>query len=176
MIFLANDGELEGLWAAFYRLVLNQARTWITSETPLDTWIGHSVSVWWSSTAKWNRGKITGINADHNELHVDYGDDYDETLRLQETKLRFFNLNADEFWIGEKIDVKWDGEHEWYPATVDTVLPDNRIKVKYADDSPEELASESHCFYFISDRVDRVHEFISRICNAILNKHSLPLA
>ena len=68
----------------------------------------------WSSTAKWNRGRITGINPQDNEVHIDYGDDYDETLRLQESTLRFFNSAPNRWWLDEKIDVKWDGEHEWY--------------------------------------------------------------
>jgi len=169
--------KLEGIWEAFYTLAVNRAKSWIHSEIPIESWIGHSVSVWWSSTAKWNRGRITGINPQDNEVHIDYGDDYDETLRLQESTLRFFNAAPNRWWLEEKIDVKWDGEHEWYPASVDSVVGDgeNHIKVKYSDSSKEDISIDSHCFYFIQDKVDRVHPFISHLCLAILNKKNLPL-
>jgi len=169
--------KLEGDWAVFYELAMNQAKNWITSVLPLENWIGHSVSVWWSSTSKWNRGRVTGVNPELNEINVDYGDDYDETLRLSETTLRFFNSAPDNWWLDEKLDVKWDGEHEWYAASVDSIAEhsENKIVVQYADGSKEDISIDSFCFYFIQDRVDRVHEFISHLCNAILNKHPLPI-
>ena len=45
-----------------------------------------------------------------------------------------------------------------YPASVDSVVGDgeNHIKVKYSDSSKEDISIDSHCFYFIQDKVDRV--------------------
>lgn len=173
------DGELEDEWVEFHRLCLEQVRTWINMRVPPNIWVNHSVSVWWSSTGKWNRGRIQSIvhNENDSELNVDYGCDYDEWLKLSDTVLKFTDFQPEEWWIDQTFDVKWDGEHEWYTARVDSVK-DYCVSLCYTDGSKEEInVNDVQCFYFAEDRseIGQVHENISKLIEAILNNSSLPI-
>merc|ERR1712157_463429 len=134
------DGELKDEWVEFHRLCLERVRLWINMKVPPDIWVNHSVSVWWSSTGKWNRGRIQSIirNETDSELNVDYGCDYDEWLKLNDTVLKFTDFQPETWWIHQDLDVKWDGKFEWYSAKVNSVK-DDQVGLLYSDGSQEEI-------------------------------------
>jgi len=60
-----------------------------------------------------------------------------------------------DWWIGKTLDIKWDGAHEWYEATIEE-RNGEEIVVRYADKSTEKLMSSQQVSYFALDRVKQL--------------------
>lgn len=144
------EKKTDSVWKQLREKASEQARKWMNSPKPIPQWLYQTVSVLWGTDKTWNKGQIVEI--DNNEMNISYVSDYSETLTANDTTFRFEKHAPQDWWIGKTLDIKWDGAHEWYEATIEE-RNGEEIVVRYADQSTEKLISSQQVSYFALDRV-----------------------
>ncbi len=107
---------------------------------------GDEIEVYWNGDDKWYPAEITIVRGD--VLMVEYWDnddrhrqlctrDFNKMPDLHDRVLAFRKLKdraqpQDELFVGRRVEVWWNGDNAWYPATVKQVTDDN-VRVQYDD-------------------------------------------
>lgn len=147
--------KLDSVWRQLQNKAREQARKWINSSVPIPQWMHQTVSILWGTDKTWNKGHI--VEVAEPEMSVSYVSDYTEVLTASDTTFRFEPHAPQDWWIGKTLDVKWDGAHEWYEATIEEVNG-QEIIVRYGDQSTEKLIMNQQISYFALDRVKNLYE------------------
>jgi hypothetical protein len=64
---------------------------------------------------RWFKAKIIDVDGDQVEVHyANFGDKWDEWVGPERTR----PYQPAQFAEGDKVEVQWDRDHKWYPATV----------------------------------------------------------
>ena len=75
--------------------------------------IGQRVEV--ESKGKWYRAKIIDVDSDQAQIHyAGYGDNWNEWVGPE----RMRPYQPAQFAAGDKVEVEWNQDHKWYPATI----------------------------------------------------------
>jgi hypothetical protein len=68
------------------------------------------------SKGKWYKAQIIDVDGDQVEVHfAGFDDSWNEWVGPERTR----PYSPAQFAQGDKVEVQWDKDHEWYPATVD---------------------------------------------------------
>jgi len=153
IVSMLAEKKTDSVWKTLRDKASTQARRWMNAMKPQSQWLYQTVSVLWGTDKTWNKGQIVEIEGD--EIGVSYVSDYTETLTASDTNFRFEAHAPQDWWIGKTLDIKWDGAHEWYEATIEE-LNGEEIVVRYADKSTEKLISSQQLSYFALDRVKQL--------------------
>jgi len=172
---MAKHSLTEGtVWKQLYEKSIIQARKWMNSSRAVPQWLNQPISVLWKSDKSWNEGRISEIQ--DGQINVTYMEDYSELLNVDSNlQFRFEKMKPEEWWIGEKLDVKWDGKYEWYEGIIES-LDSGKVNVRYLDNSAESLDLEKHVHYFSMDRSADVFQMTTKLFEDLLKPPALKIA
>lgn len=105
---------------------------WVEEETTPR--VGQRIEVWWKD--RWYKGKIIDVDGDQVEVHfVGFEHKWDEWVGPD----RIRPYQPAQFAEGDRVDVQWQRDKKWYPATVQKAWYGLHL-IKYDDDdsSPNE--------------------------------------
>jgi hypothetical protein len=82
-------------------------------EDELTPRVGQRVEV--ESKGRWYRAKIIDVDGDQTQVHyAGYGDDWNEWVGPE----RLRPYQPAQFAAGDKVEVEWNQDKKWYPATI----------------------------------------------------------